>query len=149
MGITPEHYMQHCLALAEQAQAKGEVPIAAVVVCQNEIIAQGYNQPISQCDPTAHAEIIALRAAAKARKNYRLLDCDLYVTLEPCAMCAGAMIHARIRRCYFGAYDPKSSATAVFASPLTHKLNHQIAVEGGIMQQQCEQLLKNFFRQRR
>lgn len=141
--------MRQALAQASLAQAAGEVPIGAVVVYNETIIAMAHNQPIRRCDPTAHAEILALRQAAQAIGNYRLTDCDLYVTLEPCAMCAGAMVHARIRRCIFGAHDPKSAAQTVLAGQLSQQLNHRVECIGGVLAQECAEQLREFFRHKR
>jgi tRNA(adenine34) deaminase len=143
-------FMAEALALAVAARQAGEVPVGAVVVREGHIIGRGFNAPISLHDPSAHAEIQALRAAALALGNYRLADCTLYVTLEPCAMCAGAIQHARIARVVFGASDPKTGACGsvvnLFAEP---SLNHHTEVEGGMLAQQCGELLTNFFRERR
>lgn len=143
-------FMSEALALAMSAGQAGEVPVGAVVVSGGRIIGRGYNAPISSHDPSAHAEIQALRAAALALRNYRLNGCTLYVTLEPCAMCAGAIQHARIARVVFGAADPKTGACGsvinLFAEPL---LNHHTGIEGGMLAQQCGELLTNFFRERR
>ncbi len=144
-----ETFLQRALTLAEHAQTQHEVPVGAVVVYKNKIIGEGFNQPITTHDPTAHAEIMALRHAAKQLKNYRLNDCDIYVTLEPCAMCAAAMIHARINTCFFGAYDPKSSATIIVNSELSTTLNHQVKLSGGILEKECSAMIKEFFKQRR
>ena len=142
--------MSEALTLAMSARQAGEVPVGALVVCDGQIIGRGYNAPISSHDPSAHAEIQALRVAALALGNYRLTGCTLYVTLEPCAMCAGAIQHARIARVVFGAADPKTGACGsvvdLFAEPL---LNHHAHVEGGVLAQQCSELLTNFFRERR
>ena len=142
--------MSEALTLAMSAGQAGEVPIGSVVVCGGQIIGRGFNAPISSHDPSAHAEIQALRAAALALGNYRLNGCTLYVTLEPCAMCAGAIQHARIARVVFGAADPKTGACGsvvnLFAEPL---LNHHTRIEGGMLAQQCGELLTNFFRERR
>lgn len=143
-------FMAEALALAADARQAGEVPVGAVVVREGQIIGRGFNAPISLHDPSAHAEIQALRAAAQALGNYRLAGCTLYVTLEPCAMCAGAIQHARIARVVFGASDPKTGACGsvvnLFAEPL---LNHHTKVEGGMLAQQCGELLTAFFRERR
>lgn len=145
-----ETWMRRVLELAQFSEAAGEVPVGAVVVREGEIIGEGYNQPISQHDPSAHAEIVALRTAAQQQANYRLNDCDLYVSLEPCMMCAGAMIHARIRRLIFGASDPKTgvagSADNLFTLPF---LNHTIDIHGGVLAQECGHILKRFFANRR
>ena len=143
-------FMRAALALAEEAWRQGEVPVGAVVVADGAIIGRGYNAPIRGHDPTAHAEIAALRDAARARGNYRLPDCDLYVTLEPCAMCAGAIMQARIRRLVFGAADPKTGACGgvvdLFADP---RINHHTIVAGGLLAEDCGALLKRFFGDRR
>jgi len=144
------HWMQHALHLAEQAAQQDEVPVGAVVVLDEEAVGEGWNQPISSCDPTAHAEIIALRDAAQRIGNYRLTGATLYVTLEPCLMCAGAMIHARIGRLVFGASDPKrgavNSTTHAFE---TQGLNHRVTFTGGVMASACAGRLHDFFRARR
>jgi tRNA(adenine34) deaminase len=144
-----ESYMQRALVLAQMAAEKGEVPIGAVLVYEDKIIAEGFNQPISSHDPTAHAEIIALRAAGEVLRNYRFPGSSLYVTLEPCAMCAGALIHARINRVVFGASDPKGAAQTVFNSPLSQQLNHQIVSEGGCLEAESASMLKAFFKTKR
>jgi tRNA(adenine34) deaminase len=148
--VDDAHFMQLALAQARQAAGRGEVPVGAVVVRDGQVIASGSNSPIASADPTAHAEIAALRAAAAALGNYRLEGCDLYVTLEPCAMCSGAMMHARLRRVVFGAPDPKTGAAGsvldLFGQPL---LNHQTAVQGGVLAEECGALLSEFFTARR
>lgn len=145
-----EYFMQQAIAFAREAERVGEVPIGAIVTFNNEIIGEGYNRPISSNDPTAHAEMIALREASRKINNYRLIDTTLYVTLEPCAMCAGAMIHARINRLFFGAYDPKSGAIeSIFHLLDEAKLNHRIVYQGGICATECGQLLSTFFKNRR
>ena len=141
--------MRRALELAQEAEKKGEVPIGAVLVYQGEIIGEGFNQPISLHDPTAHAEIIAIRQAGQKLKNYRFNDCVLYVTLQPCAMCAAAMIHARIQKVVFAAPDLKSAADVVFKSELSEKLNHHIICEGGCLEEEAILLLKNFFQAKR
>ena len=145
-----ESMMRLAIAAARQAEALGEVPVGAVLVRAGEVIATGYNQPISAHDPSAHAEMRALRAGAGLIGNYRLPDCELYVTLEPCAMCAGAMLHARLKKVIFGAYDPKTGAAGsvlnLFAEP---RLNHQTELAGGVLAQECGDLLKTFFAARR
>jgi len=142
--------MQAALAEARLAAEAGEVPIGAVVIHSGAIIARGQNRVLRDIDPTAHAEIVALRAAAAAIGNYRLSGCTLFVTLEPCAMCAGAMIHARIDRVVFAAADPKAGACGSVLSVLNHsQLNHQIQVEQGIAAEESAELLRDFFRQRR
>jgi tRNA(adenine34) deaminase len=145
-----EAYMEAALEEARLACAAGEVPIGAVAVRHGEIIARGQNRVLRDVDPTAHAEIVAMRAAAYAIGNYRLVDCELYVTLEPCAMCAGAMIHARLARLVYGASDPKAGAAGSVVEVLNHpKLNHKIAVKSGILAEQCGEVLREFFRVRR
>jgi tRNA(adenine34) deaminase len=143
-------YMQEALKLAAQAAASGEVPVGAVVVKDGMIVGRGYNRPIAGNDPTAHAEVIALRDAGRALGNYRLADCDLYVTLEPCVMCSGAIMHARIRRVVYGARDPKTgacgSAIDLFAQT---QLNHHAEVSSGMLADEAVALLQDFFAQRR
>ena len=142
--------MARALELAKEAERAGEVPVGAVITHSNEIIAEGFNGPITECDPTAHAEIRALRAAAKNIQNYRLLDTTLYVTLEPCPMCAGAIVHARVKRVVFACKDPKSGAAGSAFSILGfNTLNHFVEVNNGVMEAEASALLKNFFRQRR
>lgn len=142
--------MQAALEEAHLAASAGEVPIGAVVVRQGEIVARGQNRVLRDVDPTAHAEIVAMRAAAYATGNYRLPDCELYVTLEPCAMCAGAMIHARLARLVYGAADPKAGAAGSVLEVLNHpKLNHKMALNSGILAEKCSEILKDFFRARR
>jgi len=143
-------FMQRAFELAQRAEQEGEVPVGAVIVKDNEIIAEGWNRPIANHDPTAHAEIQAMRAAAKASGNYRLPDTTLYVTLEPCLMCIGAITHARIKRLVYAATDPRAGAVkSIYTITDDCKLNHYIDVEGGLMADKCSELLKNFFRQRR
>jgi tRNA(adenine34) deaminase len=145
-----ERWMREALALAHAAQDRGEVPVGAVVVRDGAIVGRGGNAPIAANDPTAHAEIAALRSAAAALGNYRLPDCDLYVTLEPCAMCAGAIMHARVRRLVFGARDPKTGACGsvidLFAEA---RLNHHTRVTGELLATECGALLSAFFAARR
>ena len=142
--------MQAALAEAQKAAAEGEVPIGAVVVYGGEVIARGQNRVLRNVDPTAHAEMVALREAAKVMGNYRLAGCTLYVTLEPCAMCAGAMIHARLDRLVFAAADPKAGACGSVLSVLNHpQLNHQMQMELGILAEEAGELLRSFFRERR
>lgn len=145
-----EGFMQRALELAERAAEMGEVPVGAVVVLDGEVIGEGWNQPITACDPTAHAEIMALRAAAARIGNYRLVEADLYVTLEPCSMCAGAIVHSRIRRLVYGATEPKAgvaeSQKAFFSEPW---LNHQTQVCAGVLADTCSERLSEFFRKRR
>ncbi|HLI62199.1 MAG TPA: tRNA adenosine(34) deaminase TadA [Terriglobales bacterium] len=145
-----ELWMEEALREAQRALALGEVPVGAVVVCEGRIVGRGCNRPLSAHDPTAHAEILALREAGQALGNYRLLDCDLYVTVEPCAMCAGAITHARIRRLIYGAEDAKAGAVRSMLQVLNHpKLNHQVEVSSGVLAARCMDLLQAFFRERR
>jgi len=142
--------MQAALAEARLAGESGEVPIGAVVTRDGAIVARGQNRVLRDIDPTAHAEIVALRAAAQAIGNYRLNDCTLFVTLEPCAMCAGAMIHARVDRLVFAAADPKAGAAGSVLSVINHpQLNHKMIVEQGILAEESAELLRSFFRERR
>jgi tRNA(adenine34) deaminase len=148
--MTDLDFMKAALTEARLAAEAGEVPIGAVIVREGSVIARGQNRVLRDLDPTAHAEIVALRAAATAIGNYRLLDCTLYVTLEPCAMCAGAMIHARIARLVFAAADPKAGAAGSVLAVLNHpQLNHQMQVEQGIAGEEAAELLRSFFRERR
>lgn len=141
-------FMQEAIFYAKEAENRGEVPIGAVLVQNDEIIGRGWNQPILQHDPTAHAEIIALREGAVNQKNYRLPGASLYVTLEPCFMCAGAMVHARIERLVFGAWDLKSGAVVSRMRVLNEAfLNHQVKYQGGLLAEPCAKLLTNFFQQ--
>lgn len=143
-------WMQKALELAEYAGKNKEVPVGAVLVLNQEIIGTGWNHPISTHDPTAHAEIMALRHGAEYLKNYRLIDTTLFVTLEPCAMCVGAIIHARIARLVFGAFDPRSGAVQSTVRLLNEKhFNHQVEWQGGVLAQQCGLVLKEFFQERR
>ena len=143
-------FMQLALAQAREAAAVGEVPVGAVVVRHGEVIATGRNAPVDANDPTAHAEIIALRAAAQALGNYRLDECELFVTLEPCAMCSGAMLHARLQRVVFGATDPKTGAAGSVINLFAEsRLNHQTGWQGGVLAEECGELLQAFFRRRR
>jgi tRNA(adenine34) deaminase len=144
------HYMELALAEAQRAWAAGEVPVGAVVVRDGEVIATGYNQPIGSHDPSAHAEIVALRAAAAKLGNYRLPGCELYVTLEPCAMCSGAMMHARLARVVYAAVDPKTGACgSVLDLFAEERLNHHTEVVGGVLAEEASTMLKGFFAERR
>jgi tRNA(adenine34) deaminase len=143
-------FMQEAISSAKKAELQGEVPVGAVVVYKGQIVASGHNQPIERHDPTAHAEIAALRAAAQVLGNYRLPGCSLYVTLEPCAMCAGAMLHARLARVVYGAADPKTGACgSVINLFAEEQLNHHTSITGGVMAEECGQLLRDFFIKRR
>ncbi len=148
--MTDLTYLREAIAEAQAAELAGEVPVGAVIVRNNEIIARGRNRVIAHSDPTAHAEIVALRAAGHALANYRLEGCDLYTTLEPCAMCAGAILHARIRRLIYATPDPKAGACGTVLSVLNHpSLNHRVDVTAGLLSEECSTLLTNFFRARR
>jgi tRNA(adenine34) deaminase len=149
-GLSDEFFMREAISLARAAECLGEVPVGALVVRDGLIVGRGFNSPIGSSDPTAHAEIAALRDAARNLGNYRLPGCDLYVTLEPCAMCAGAITHSRIRRVIYGARDPK---TGVHGSVVdlfgVERLNHHATVEGGVLAEECSTLLSAFFAGRR
>ncbi|MCM8856831.1 MAG: tRNA adenosine(34) deaminase TadA [Candidatus Thiodiazotropha sp. (ex Lucinoma kastoroae)] len=149
--LTDQQFMQHALLLAERAESQGEVPVGAVVVLHDQIIGEGWNQPITLQDPTAHAEIMALRDAASNRGNYRLPETTLYVTLEPCPMCAGAIVHARVARVVYAASDPKGGAAgSVFKLlPTDERFNHRVVVDGGVLQAASTALLRDFFRRKR
>ena len=143
-------FMQQALEQAGLAALAGEVPVGAVIVRNGEVIAKAFNQPITNHDPSAHAEMQALRQAALSEQNYRLPGTTLYVTLEPCTMCAGAMLHARVDRIVYGAPDPKTGAAGSVLDVFSSKqLNHQTIIEGGLMGQECGQLLREFFKERR
>lgn len=145
-----EYWMRRALTLALRAQEEGEVPVGAVLVLDNQVVGEGWNRPIRNNDPTAHAEIMALRQGGQSVQNYRLLDATLYVTLEPCVMCAGAMVHSRIRRLVYGANDIKTGAAGSLVDILRHPgMNHQIEVCAGILASECSHQLSTFFRQRR
>ncbi len=149
-GASDEHWMAEALALARAAQARGEVPVGAIVVKDGAVVGRGGNAPIAGNDPTAHAEIAALRDAGRALGNYRLPGCELFVTIEPCAMCAGAILHARVARVVYGARDPKTGACGsvidLFAEP---RLNHHATVRGDVRAEECGKLLAGFFGSRR
>jgi tRNA(adenine34) deaminase len=145
-----ERFMRAALAEAKVAASANEVPVGAVIVKGGEIIGRGLNRPVQDSDPTAHAEIVAIRAAALSEKNYRLNDATVYVTLEPCAMCLGAMFNARVSRLVFGAYDPKAGAAgSVIDLGDNRRLNHQLEINGGLLADKCGDLLKKFFASRR
>lgn len=149
-SLHDERFMRLALAAAKQASDEGEVPVGAVLVFEGEVIATGFNRPIGQHDPSAHAEIAALRAAAAVLANYRLPGCTLYVTLEPCAMCAGAMMHARLARVVYGAADPKTGACGSVVNLFAEeKLNHHTRVTGGVLAAECSTMLSAFFAERR
>jgi len=143
-------WMRHALRLAQRARDLGEVPVGAVLVKDGAVVAEGWNQPIAAHDPSAHAEMVAMREAARALKNYRLTGLTLYVTLEPCVMCAGAIIHARIGRLVFGAADPKAGAVnSVYDVIANPRLNHRVGWTGGVLADECGAILQDFFRARR
>lgn len=143
-------WMQHALSLAERAEAQGEVPVGALIVLDDEIIGEGWNRPIGAHDPTAHAEIVALRDAGRGQQNYRFPGSTLYVTLEPCVMCVGAIIHARVARLIYGANDPKGGGViSVYNILEDNRLNHRVEFAGGLMAEQCAAQLKAFFQRRR
>lgn len=152
-GRSPEPdelWMQEALRSAQRALDLGEVPVGAVVVYEGKIVGRGFNRNLADCDPTAHAEVVALREAAAALGNHRLVGCDLFVTIEPCSMCAGAIVHARIRNLIYGAEDPKAGAVNSTMHVLNHPaLNHKVEVRGGILAGQSAELLQQFFRSRR
>ncbi|HEI8867646.1 tRNA adenosine(34) deaminase TadA [Serratia sp. AKBS12] len=145
-----DYWMRQALTLALRAQEEGEVPVGALLVLDNQVIGEGWNRPIGRHDPTAHAEIMALRQGGAVLQNYRLLNATLYVTLEPCVMCAGAMVHGRIRRLVYGASDEKTGAAGSLVDILRHPgMNHQVDITAGVLAEECAATLSNFFRQRR
>lgn len=145
-----EDWMQLALELARQAEAIDEVPVGAVIVRDGELIGQGFNQTISSADPTAHAEIVALRDAAKNVNNYRLSGADMFVTIEPCSMCAGAMIHARINQLFYGAKEPRAGAVVSSIAVLDNpNVNHRVSHQGGVLETETSELISNFFRRKR
>ena len=148
--MNDEAFMREALGLAQRAGEAGEVPVGAVVVKDGAVVGRGYNRPVSAMDPTAHAEVVALRDAAARVGNYRLGECELYVTLEPCAMCAGAIMHARIKRVIYGAADPKSGACGSVVDLFAEsRLNHHAAVSGGVLANEAAKVIQNFFAARR
>jgi tRNA(adenine34) deaminase len=150
MSEPDELWMEEALRAAQRAQEAGEVPVGAVVVCQGCVIGRGWNRNLGDSDPTAHAEIVALREAAAAMGNHRLANCDLFATIEPCPMCAGALVHARIKRLVYGADDPKAGAVQSVMQVLNHpRLNHRVEVRGGVLAGRCAELLQTFFKNRR
>jgi len=150
MEAADETFMRRAIELARVAETAGEVPVGAVLVREGEIIAEGWNQPIGSNDPSAHAEMVALRAAGQALHSYRLVDTTLYVTLEPCPMCAGAMVYARVRRLVFGATDPRAGAAGSVFNVIQHPaLNHRIDCSSGVLEAECGELLRQFFVARR
>ena len=149
-AIPDELWMEEALREALRAQAAGEVPVGALVVCEGRIVGRGWNQNLCGADPTAHAEMVALRQAAAEIGNHRLTGCELFVTLEPCAMCAGAMVHARLQRLIYGASDPKAGAVVSVLQVLNHpRLNHQMQVTSGVLAGRCGEVLQSFFRAKR
>jgi tRNA(adenine34) deaminase len=145
-----ESWMAEALAEAERAQVAAEVPVGAIVVSDGKIVGRGHNRVIQDSDPTAHAEIVAMRDAAATLGNYRLSGCDLFVTIEPCAMCAGAIVHARVKSLVYGTDDPKAGAVRSVLGVLNHpQLNHKVEVRSGVLQDRCAQLLKEFFKSKR
>ncbi|QTR47092.1 tRNA adenosine(34) deaminase TadA [Thiothrix litoralis] len=151
VSLSDEHWMRHALTLARNAWQQGEVPVGAVLIRDGEILAEGWNQPITLHDPSAHAEMLAMRAAGQTVGNYRLPGTTLYITLEPCLMCVGAMLHARVERVVFGAYDPKTGAAGSAFNLLQDPRHYHkvLAVQGGVLQEECAALLQAFFRERR
>ncbi len=147
--IDDEFFMGKALAEAEKSLEKKEVPVGAVLVSGNKILGRGHNEPILRNDPTAHAEITAIRKACLKKKNYRLPDCELFVTLEPCAMCLSALVHARVNRLVFGAYDPKAGAVESMMKFPFEKTNHRIEIRGGVLADECGKILKDFFQKKR
>ena len=145
-----DHWMKQALQLADVAASHGEIPVGAVVVCDGKVVGKGFNRPIGSHDATAHAEIMALREAGKTLGNYRLVDCTLYVTLEPCPMCAGALVHSRIKRLVYGADDKRTGCAGSLMDLLNHPgLNHQVEVCAGVLGERCSSELSAFFRARR
>lgn len=150
MPHTDQHFMQLALEQARLAYQQGEVPVGAVIVHNNEVIGRGYNQPITTHDPSAHAEVVAIRNAAAHLQNYRLIDCILYVTVEPCTMCTGLLIHSRINRLVYGTTEPKAGAIeSAIQLPQQHFYNHNLQIQGGILAAECAQLMTEFFAMRR
>jgi tRNA(adenine34) deaminase len=145
-----KHFMKAALKAAKKAWENGEVPVGAVLVKDDEIISTGQNSPITSNDPTAHAEIIALREGGEKLKNYRLIDTILYVTIEPCTMCMGAIMHARVKKLVFGTFDPKAGAAgSLFDFTIENKFNHNVEVKSGILESECRELIQDFFKQKR
>jgi tRNA(adenine34) deaminase len=149
MMANDKFFMSEAFAEAKKSLDKGEIPVGAVLVSENKIISRGHNESIARIDPSAHAEILAMRVACFLRNNYRLPGCELYVTLEPCAMCLGAAVHARIKRLVFGAFDPKGGAVESIMNFPFEKTNHRIEIEGGVLAAECAQLLERFFKDKR
>jgi tRNA(adenine34) deaminase len=148
-NMTDEFFMRQALAEARKSAGRGEVPVGAVVIRENRILSRAHNLPLSKKDPTAHAEIVAIRKACRKIKSYRLPDCELYVTLEPCAMCLGAVVQARLRRLVYGALDTKSGAVESIMDFPFEKTNHRVEIVGGVLAEECSQVLKEFFQDKR
>jgi tRNA(adenine34) deaminase len=144
-----EYFMQEALSEAAKAMELGEVPVGAVLVESGKVVASGHNKPLSSKDPTAHAEVVAIREACRKKRNYRLSGCELYVTLEPCAMCLGAAVQARLRRIVFGALDPKGGAVESVMSFPFERMNHKMDIKGGVLAPECGKILKSFFETKR
>jgi tRNA(adenine34) deaminase len=149
VSMDDEFFMRRALVEAKKSLPEGEVPVGAILVSGNKILSRGHNQPIRKKDPTAHAEIMVIRKACLKRKEYRLGDCDLYVTLEPCAMCLGAALQARIKRLVFGAYDPKGGAVESLMEFPFDRMNHQPEIKGGVLAAECGKILSDFFSKKR
>ncbi|UCC41721.1 MAG: tRNA adenosine(34) deaminase TadA [Candidatus Aminicenantes bacterium] len=144
-----EYFMRKALAEAEKSIRKNEIPVGAVLVAEDKILSSAHNETVVRNDPTAHAEIVTIRKACRKRNNYRLPDCDLYITLEPCAMCLGAMVQTRIRRLIYGALDPKAGAVESIMRFPFDKTNHKPDINGGVLAEECGKILKNFFKDKR
>jgi len=144
-----EKHMRQALAQAKKAGDRGEVPVGAVIVLEGKVVSRGYNRPIGRNDPTAHAEVVAIRKAGRRSATYRMSGCDLYVTLEPCPMCLGAAVQARLRRVVFGALDPKSGAVSSIMKFPFEKMNHRPEIKGGVLAEECGLILRNFFSAKR
>ncbi len=144
-----ERFMKEALLEAKKAVKAGEVPVGAVLVEGEKIIARGFNKPLSSNDPTVHAEVAAIRDACRKKKNYRLTGCELFVTLEPCAMCLGAIVHARLQRVVFGALDPKGGAVESVMSFPFEQMNHRVEIKGGVLADECGKILRSFFENKR
>ena len=150
LETTDAQWMEKALALAEVAEQQGEIPVGAVVVCDGKVVGEGYNASITNNDPSAHAEMMAVRQAGETLGNYRLVDCTLYVTLEPCPMCAGLLVHSRIKRLVYGTQDPRTGCAGSLMDLVRHpSLNHQVEVTSGVLQEVCSERLSAFFRKRR
>jgi len=144
-----EYFMRRALSEAQKSVKKNEIPVGAVLVAEDKILSRAHNETIARNDPTAHAEIVAIRKACRKRDNYRLPDCDLYITLEPCAMCLGALVQARIRRLIYGAVDPKAGAVESIMNFPFEKTNHKMDIKGGVLAEECGKILHDFFKDKR